>query len=190
LEQSWKNSLELLFCPEFSAALKGLRRGIEKESLRVNGDSCLASTGHPASLGSPLTHAWITTDYAEAQMEFITPVGTEAEKTLGILADIHQHVYRHLGKEMLWPLSMPCTIESEDDIELAGYGSSNVGIMKTIYRRGLKNRCGSIMQAIGGVHYNFSMPNSFWPVWQQIKGDRQPLQNFISESYFGLIRNF
>jgi gamma-glutamylcysteine synthetase len=81
LKPSWQNTLESLSRPEFSAALKGIRRGIEKESLRVNDDSRLASTGHPAPLGSALTHAWITTDYAEALMEFITPVGSEAEET-------------------------------------------------------------------------------------------------------------
>ena len=97
LKPSWQNTLESLSRPEFTAALKGIRRGIEKESLRIGGDSRLASTGHPAPLGSALTHAWITTDYAEALMEFITPVGTDAEGTLGILADIHRHVYRHLG---------------------------------------------------------------------------------------------
>ncbi len=190
LKQPWQNALETLSRQEFSAAFKGIRRGIEREALRVNGDSRLASTAHPTSLGSPLTHSWITTDYAEALMEFITPVGTEAEQTLGILTDIHRHVYRHLGEEILWSVSMPCTIETEDDIELARYGNSNVGKMKTIYRRGLKNRYGSMMQAIAGVHYNFSMPDSFWPVWQQLKGDRQPLQDFISESYLGLVRNF
>jgi hypothetical protein len=115
LKPSWQNSLESLSRPEFSAALKGIRRGIEKESLRVNDDSRLASTGHPAPLGSALTHAWITTDYAEALMEFITPVGSEAEETLGILADIQRHVSRHLGDELLWPVSMPCTVEAEDD---------------------------------------------------------------------------
>ncbi len=176
--------------PEFLCALKGIRRGIEKESLRVNGDSQLASTSHPAALGSPLTHGLITTDYAEALMEFITPAGTEAEKTLGILADIHRHVYSHLGDELLWPVSMPCTIKKEDAIELARYGNSNAGQMKTIYRRGLKNRYGSMMQVIAGVHYNFSMPDNFWAVWQQIRGNRLPLQDFASESYLGLIRNF
>ena len=67
-------------------------------------------------------------------MEFITPVGSDAEETLGIMVDIH----RHLGEKLLWPVSMPCTIETEDDIELANYGNCNVGTMKTIYRRGLK----------------------------------------------------
>ena len=190
LKQSWQNRLESLSPPQFSAALKGIRRGIEKESLRVTADARLAQTTHPAALGSALTHPHITTDYGEALLEFITPVSTEAEATLGALSDIHQHVYRHLGEELLWPVSMPCTVEKEDDIELARYGKSNLGKLKTIYRQGLKNRYGSMMQVIAGVHYNFSMPEDFWPVWQKIRGDRQPLQDFISESYLGLIRNF
>lgn len=190
MKQSLQNTLESFSRPEFSATLKGIRRGIEKESLRVNGDSSLASTTHPAPLGAPLTHSWITTDYAEALMEFITPVGTNAKETLETLTDLHRHVYSHLGEELLWPLSMPCTIESEDAITLASYGTSTVGKTKTIYRRGLKHRYGSMMQAIAGVHYNFSMPDKFWPVWQQIKGDNQPLQDFISASYLDLTRNF
>ncbi len=190
MKPSWQHRLELLSRPEFSTALQGIRRGLEKESLRVNSDASLASTAHPASLGSALTHSWITTDYAETLMEFITPAGSDAKETLAILTDIHRYVYRNLGNELLWPVSMPCTITSEDDIQLAHYGTSNIGKMKTIYRRGLQNRYGSMMQTIAGVHYNFSMPDTFWPVWQQIKGDRQPLQDFISASYLGLIRNF
>ena len=38
------------------SALTGLRRGIEKESLRVRPDGTLATTPHPARLGSALTH--------------------------------------------------------------------------------------------------------------------------------------
>lgn len=190
MKSSWQKTLESLARPEISSALKGIRRGIEKESLRVKSDASLASTGHPTPLGSALTHTFITTDYAETLMEFITPADTDATKTIEALTHIHRHVYHHLGEELLWPASMPCTIETENDIKLADYGNSNVGKMKTIYRRGLKNRYGSMMQVIAGVHYNFSMPDNFWPVWQQLKGDQQPLQDFISASYLGLIRNF
>jgi len=190
LKKSWQDTLKSCSHPEFAAALKGIRRGIEKESLRVDADAHLAQTPHPASLGSALTHHCITTDFAEAQLEFITPAGTDAEATLGILADIHRYVYRYIDAELLWPLSMPCTIENADEVELAQYGHSNVGKMKTIYRQGLKNRYGSLMQVLAGVHYNFSLPEGFWPVWQRIKGERQPLQDFISESYLGLARNF
>jgi len=49
-----------------------MRRGIEKESLRARPDGSLAATPHPAALGSPLTHAHITTDFSESQLELIT----------------------------------------------------------------------------------------------------------------------
>lgn len=190
MKSSWQNMLETLSRTDLSTVLKGIRRGIERESLRVDAAARLARTAHPVALGAALTHPRITTDFAESLMEFITPAGTEAEATLALLADIHRHVYRHIGNEWLWPVSMPCRVETEDDIALAQYGHSNAGKMKTVYRRGLKNRYGSLMQIIAGVHYNFSMPDSFWPVWQRITGDRRPLQDFISESYLGLTRNF
>lgn len=172
------------------AALKGIRRGLERETLRVTPDAGLSATGHPEAFGAPLTHSWITTDYAESMLEFITPAGTDAVQSLEILSDIHRQAYKHLGPELLWPLSMPCKVEDEDAITLAHYGGSRIGKQKVRYRQGLKERYGSMMQIISGVHYNFSMPDHFWPILQKIKGDRRPLQDFISDSYFGLIRNF
>ena len=46
---------------------------------------------------------------------------------------------------------MPCSIDSDNDIRIGKYGISNQGMMKTIYRRGLSNRYGSMMQAIAGT---------------------------------------
>ncbi|MDP2251477.1 MAG: glutamate--cysteine ligase, partial [Hydrogenophaga sp.] len=54
--------------------LRGMRRGLEKESLRSQPDGKLALTPHPAALGSALTHPHITTDYSESQLELITGV--------------------------------------------------------------------------------------------------------------------
>src|SRR3954451_12250943 len=45
--------------------LKGIGRGIEKESLRATPEGSLAMTPHPQALGSALTHPHITTDYSE-----------------------------------------------------------------------------------------------------------------------------
>lgn len=45
------------------------------------------------------------------------------------------------------------------------------------------------MQVIAGVHFNYSIPEEFWPVYQQMEGDSGDLQAFISERYFDLIRN-
>lgn len=169
--------------------LKGIRRGIERETLRVTVDGQLASTSHPESLGAALTHPWITTDFAEALLEFITPVDSSIDHLLTFLRDIHRYTASKLGSERMWPLSMPCFIGTEQDVELAKYGVSNAGRFKTLYREGLKNRYGALMQTISGVHYNFSLPLEFWRAWAGVK-DEQSGKVQISEGYFRLIRNY
>jgi glutamate--cysteine ligase len=166
-------------------ALKGIQRGLERETLRVNADGTLATTGHPQALGSALTHKWITTDFAEALLEFITPVDGDIQHMLTIMRDVHRYAAREIGDERMWPLSMPCYIENGQDIELAQYGSSNIGRLKTLYREGLKNRYGALMQTISGVHYNFSLPMAFW---QAKCGDTD--KESVSAGYFRLIRNY
>src|SRR5579862_9327792 len=139
--------------------LTHLRRGIEKESLRVRPDGSLATTPHPARLGSPLTHPFVTTDFSEPQVELITGVHPSAEAVLHELTEIHQVVYRAMGDELLWASSMPCRLPADDAIPLGQFGSSNVGRAKTIYRMGLSYRYGRRMQTISGIHYNFSLPD-------------------------------
>src|SRR5690606_27191101 len=163
---------------------------IERETLRVQQDGKLALTPHPKALGSALTHPWITTDFSESLLEFITPVSNNIDTTLAQLADIHRFTSRSIGDEQFWAASMPCFIASQLVIPFAQYGSSNVGRMKTLYRKGLHNRYGSMMQAISGVHFNFSLPHSFWQQYQQLLGQSGELQSFISEQYLALIRNY
>src|ERR671914_554926 len=88
----------------------GMRRGIEKESLRARRDGALATTPHAAALGSPLTHPHITTDFSESQLELITGADTSVEALLEELTHIHQVVYRAIGEEILWGASMPCNL--------------------------------------------------------------------------------
>ena len=155
--------------------LRGMGRGIEKESLRALPSSALALTPHPAALGSALTHAKITTDFSESQVELITGVHPDAESCLAELTEIHQFTYRSLaaaGNELLWVSSMPCGLPTDETIPLARFGSSNVGRAKSVYRMGLGHRYGRRMQTISGIHYNWSLPGT------------------TSEEYFSLIRNF
>lgn len=154
------------------SALTGMRRGVEKESLRVLGDGTLAATPHPAALGSALTHPHITTDFSESQLEFVTGVHADVDACARELSEIHQFVYRHIGEQMLWAGSMPCGLPSDDAIPLGRYGSSNVGRAKSVYRMGLAYRYGRRMQTISGIHFNWSMPG------------------LTNDDYFGLIRNF
>ena len=85
---------------------------------------------------------------------------------------------------------MPCAIEGDDGVPLAQYGTSNVGRMKTVYRHGLGLRYGRMMQAISGVHFNYSFPPAFWEVFAAARESHDTGQNFISSSYFDLLRNY
>jgi glutamate--cysteine ligase len=62
--------------------------------------------------------------------------------------------------------------------------------MKTVYRLGLGHRYGRLMQAIAGIHYNFSMPEAFWEQAWHKAGSPGELQDYISDRYLGLVRNF
>ncbi len=172
-----------------SHILGGGRIGLEKESLRVNPQGKIAQTPHPAALGSALTHPYITTDYSEALIELITPPLDDVRQTLEFLRNTHRFVYDTLEDEILWATSMPCVVEGGKNIPIAQYGNSNAGMMKTVYRRGLGYRYGRTMQVIAGVHFNYSFSDTFWEIYQDLEQVNQVSQDFISESYFGLIRN-
>ncbi|KAA0889282.1 glutamate--cysteine ligase [Pusillimonas sp. ANT_WB101] len=145
--------------------LKGILRGIEKESLRVTEDGVLAQTPHPQALGSALTHPRITTDYSESLLELITATHHSADSLLAELAQTHAYVARQLQDELMWNQSMPAHLPADADIPIAWYGTSNSGMLKHVYRRGLAVRYGKAMQCIAGVHYNFSLPDAFWDLF-------------------------
>jgi glutamate--cysteine ligase len=170
--------------------LRGGRKGVEKESLRVSPDGVIARTRHPQSLGAPLTNEHITTDFSESLIELVTPPFGETWELLQYLCDIHQFVYRHLQDELLWATSMPSAIDGDASIPLAQFGNSNVGRMKTVYRHGLGVRYGRIMQAISGVHFNYSFSHRLWGVLADVNRSQQPPQDFVSEQYFGVLRNY
>lgn len=188
--QSFAERLSVLQSDTVKQTLTGICHGVERETLRICPDGKLAQTAHPDALGSALTHDSITTDFSESLLEFITPPETDTQKTLSQLRDIHKYVSENIGEERLWPLSMPCYIDSEEQIPLARYGESNVGKMKTLYRRGLKNRYGSMMQAISGVHFNFSLPEVFWQQWLSRVEGQDADKHSVSAAYFAMIRNY
>jgi len=161
--------------------------GFEKESIRII-NSKIAQSPHPVSLGSALCNQYITTDFSEAQLELVTPPFQERKKALNFLNDIHHFISCNLEDDILWPFSMPPSINSDKDIPIANYGSSNLGLFKRAYRKGLSHRYGRMMQAISGVHYNYSVPDIIWqsPIFENInissKGAR-------STAYLNMLRN-
>ncbi len=187
---SFTERLALLEKRAVSSTLIGIRHGVERETLRINPDGGLAQTSHQTALGSALTHEYITTDFSESLLEFISPPEESIDTTIAQLTDVHKYVVSHIGEERLWPMSMPCFIQNQEAIPIADYGPSNVGKMKTLYRVGLKNRYGSMMQAISGVHFNFSLPDDFWQLWLRQDPQQTVNKDDISAGYFALIRNY
>ena len=168
------------------------RRGIEKEGLRVSRDTYrISQRPHPTALGSALTHSAITTDYSEALLEFITGVHETPESALDELLHLHAFTSQSLPDEIIWSASMPGELDQEADIPIAHYGSSNIGTMKRVYRNGLGARYGRAMQAIAGIHYNFSLPELFWEAsLPYATGTGLSMREWRTEGYLALIRNF
>ena len=152
--------------------VSAMRRGIEKEGLRVLPDGTLAHDAHPAALGSALTHPHITTDFSESQLELVTGVHAGIDDCLRELTDVHREVLQAIGPQRMWASSMPGHLPPDGDIPIGFYGSSNVGQAKRVYRNGLVHRYGARMQTISGIHYNWSIGGA------------------TTEDYFALIRNF
>ena len=181
-------SLDDLKKSKACSELNLINRGIEKECLRTDSSGRISQKKHPEGLGSALTNPYITTDFSEALLELVTPTFNSAKACLDFLTELHVFVNQNLEEESLWPLSMPCTIESEDAIPIGNYGSSNQGMMKETYRKGLSNRYGSMMQAIAGIHYNFSFSDKFLEILAE--ENSADIKEFKNNIYLGIARNF
>jgi glutamate--cysteine ligase len=190
IDRVFERRLAVLIGSGERGVLQGGLKGVEKESLRVTPDGRISTGPHPRGLGSALTNEHITTDYSEALAELITPAFRESWELLAYLCDIHQYTYRHLGDELLWATSMPCALQGDASVPIAEFGRSNIGRLKTVYRLGLALRYGRVMQAISGVHFNYSFPQRVWPVLHEAWQAKRDGQAFIDDAYFALLRNY
>ena len=167
--------------------LKLFQCGIERETLRVDEKGSLSKNKHPYSLGSPLTHPYIHTDFGEAQLEWNTPPFKTFVSAEKFLEDLMSFSAKQLKTEYFWPFSMPCPLEN---VQIAQYANSPQGRKKEIYRKGLQSRYGLNLQMISSLHFNFSFPDAFWKLLHTTAQSHLPLQEFINAKYLHLIRNF
>ncbi len=175
-----------------SDRLLGRQVGLEKETLRIDTDGRIAQTNHPTALGSALCNSAVTTDFSESLLEMVTPPCASAKAAFDYLTGLHQFILPRLEHgEGLWNTSMPCILDGEDSIRIGEYGDSHNGIMKHVYRRGLGLRYGRRMQAIAGIHFNFSFPDSAWSIWQQLHSGAMHanVQSVSTAGYFHMTCN-
>ena len=179
------------FAGENADYLLEFHQGVEKEGLRAGQDMRASTSAHPAGLGHKLTHPYITTDYAENLLEFVTPVFSSNGELLRFLRSIQTYALEKVGpNELIWPSSMPCLLPNEPEIPIADFGASHTGRLKSLYREGLGHRYGRSMQSIAGMHFNFSLSRE---LLKKLNGEIAPelsLKDFTDQIYFKLIRNF
>lgn len=161
--------------------------GLEKEFLRCDPQGQISTTCQPESLGKTLCHPFITTDFLESQVELTTPAYQKISHLHKFLGQLIRHVDQHLDNEVFWPMSMPPPINDPKKLKIACYGSSPAGLEKFRYRKGLAARYGERMQAISGLHYNFSFSNEFWQLLHLYGEEHKEKRSNI---YLHIIRNF
>ena len=145
--------LKELFTPH--ELLKG-NYGIEREGLRVNDKGQLSLKDHPSVFGDKVDNSYITTDFAESQIEVITPPFKNVEETYNFANSLYDIVAMEIGDEYLWPQSMPSIVPDDNKIKVSEYGENHKGKEARLYREKLIEKYGGKKQLICGIHYNFS----------------------------------
>jgi glutamate--cysteine ligase len=175
----------------WESLLKKSKHALERECLRVTEKGELAKDRHPKAFGDPLKNPEITLDFAEAQLEFVSPSFYSKTDARDSLRAIHDFTDEHLKDDLLWPFSMPCRLPKNDnDIRVAEFGKSPEGKKKHLYRQGLKHRYNARMQTISGIHYNFSLDDSFFKAYKKHFKLKDSLKDLRSKLYFHIMRNF
>ena len=128
--------------------------GIEREALRVDKNGELSKKPHPKVFGGKMDNKYVTVDFAESQVEMITPVISSLNELYAFLERLYDYVCLNIEDEYLWPQSMPAI--SPSYIKVADFDSSSKGIEARKYRDYLVEKYGSKKQLISGIHFNFS----------------------------------
>ncbi|GAA3024714.1 bifunctional glutamate--cysteine ligase GshA/glutathione synthetase GshB [Tetragenococcus solitarius] len=164
------------------------RYGIEKESQRVTKEGELVTTEYPKKLGNRSFHPYIQTDFAETQMEIVTPITNSVSELFRWLAAIHDTVYRSMEvQEMLWPLSMPPALpKAEENIIIAKLDNFE----DVLYRRYLAKSYGRRKQMVSGIHFNFEFDDEMIRKMFELQEEYVNYYQFKTDLYLKVTRNY
>lgn len=163
--------------------------GLEREALRMTPEGELAKTDHPVAFGDRTKHPYITTDFAESQIEMITGVHDTLEAVHDELTMITQTVARTIGDELLWPYSMPPVVEWSE-VKIAAYPETEEGTFARKYREYLNEKYGNGVQLISGIHYNFSYSETLIRKLYDISGKKVDYKKFKNALYMKVAKNY
>lgn len=124
--------------------------GLEKECHRIDNNGAMAMTKHPFS------EKMFGRDFAESQLEMITPVCFSTEELYKTLQEMEQNAKKQLAVlgEDLWNYSNPPYRSGK--VAVAQFEGNSQ--WKTQYRNHLLEKYGYEKMLYSGIHYNFSFP--------------------------------
>lgn len=161
--------------------------GLEKENLRTDLNGNLALTPHPSVFGDKAKHPYITTDFAEAQVEMVTPIFNTTSETLKFMESLHDLVSLELREEVLWPYSLPPVLPDDDNlIKEAQFTDPEI----TEYREYLAHKYGKRKQLLSGVHFNFSFSDKFLNLMYCANPDNLSYREFRDQVYLKVARYY
>ena len=161
--------------------------GIEKESQRVHSDGSIVTSSHPKAFGNRRFHPYIQTDFAESQLELVTPPMKKLEDTLRWLSAIHEVTLRTLPEnEFIFPFSMPAGLPPEEHIKVAQLDNHE----DVAYREYLVQSYGKYKQMVSGIHYNFQIDPKFIDALFHAQNETQSAVDFQNDFYLKIAKNF
>ena len=161
--------------------------GIEKESQRVYADGSIVTSPHPKAFGNRRFHPYIQTDFAESQLELVTPPMKKLEDTLRWLSAIHEVTLRTLPEdEFIFPFSMPAGLPPEEQIKVAQLDNQE----DVAYREHLVQSYGKYKQMVSGIHYNFQIDPKFIDALFHAQNETQSAVDFQNDFYLKIAKNF
>ena len=161
--------------------------GIEKESQRVHADGSIVTSLHPKAFGNRRFHPYIQTDFAESQLELVTPPMKKLEDTLRWLSAIHEVTLRTLPEdEFIFPFSMPAGLPPEEQIKVAQLDNQE----DVAYREHLVQSYGKYKQMVSGIHYNFQIDPKLIDALFHAQNETQSAVDFQNNFYLKIAKNF
>lgn len=130
--------------------------GLEKESLRImKEDGTISKRDHPFG-----NHPLFSRDFAESQLEIITPVTGSAAELHAVILEMTDEALQRLDAlgETLHPSSNPPAYDP-DGIRIAHFTGPDSG--KEEYRRYLLANYGLSRMLLSGIHFNYSYDDSY-----------------------------
>ncbi|MBR5683785.1 MAG: glutathione synthase [Ruminococcus sp.] len=154
--------------------------GIERETLRVDGQGRLAQTPHPFG-----NDEHITRDFCENQVELVTPVCHSVDEAVEALAELDRMARKELAKngESIWLYSNPPHFDSEDEIPIADFTGDHSS--KRAYREVLEQKYGKKLMLFSGIHFNFSFAEEYI---RELNTNNEDFHTFRDELYLRLYK--